>query len=325
MTRRIVLARLASAAVCGAFYPLVRAADDFPNREIRVMIGYSPGSASELSLRALVKSAQKYLKPTLVILNRPGGNQAIALSVLAQSPADGYTIAMTTDTFISLTRHQQKLSFDADLLYPLLGYTELQQVLFVRADNPSSTFKDFVAAGSRKGANVSIGGTGQGTTPDLIARVLIEKTKLQGVYVPFKGSGEYVAGVAGGQLTAGLVDYSGVKSQVDAKVMKLLLVVGDQRLKDHPNVPTTSESGLGDLNLFNPLRCIVVHRDTPPERLKILREAFRKAVDDPDFKTWATNTGLEARETPTRGIEERIRKTEDFGVPLLKRLNLYVD
>jgi tripartite-type tricarboxylate transporter receptor subunit TctC len=324
MKRRIFLERMASVAVPAAL-PLAARADDFPDRDIRLMIGYPPGSASELSVRALVKSAQKYVKSPIVIMNRPGGNQAIALSVIAQSPADGYTIGMTTDTFISLTSHQQKLTFDPAVLHPLIAYAELQQVIFVRADNPNASFADFVAAGSRDGANISIGGTGQGTTPDLISRVLIEKKKLHGLYVPYKGSGQYVTAVAGGTLTAGLVDYSGIKSQVDAHAMKLVLVIGDERIPGHPDVPTTSEEGLGDLSLFNPLRCIIVHRDTPPDRMKVLQDAFRKAVEDPEFKAWAASNGLVARNLAPAAIEARIRKTEAFGVPLLKRLNLYVN
>src|SRR5262245_21585884 len=192
MTRRLALLQLAWLAATSVFHPQVRAAEDFPSREIRLMIGYPPGSASELSVRALANVAQRYLKVPVVIINRPGGNQAIALSALAQAPADGYTVGMTTDTFISITRHQQKMKFDVGALYPLVAYAELQQVIFVRSDFPSSTYDQFVAAGRAKEAPISIGGTGQGTTPDLITRVLIDKEKLNALYVPYKGSGEYV-------------------------------------------------------------------------------------------------------------------------------------
>jgi tripartite-type tricarboxylate transporter receptor subunit TctC len=328
VNRRESLARLAALAVAGSGAALsssAQAADDYPSRDIRVMVGYPPGSASENSLRALARVAQKYLKAPLVVFNRPGANQAIALAAIADSPADGYTIAMTTDSFISVTRHQQKLRFDVGVLLPVLAYAELQQVLFVRSDYPHPLYDDFVAQGGKPGVYVTIGGTGQGTAPDLIARTLLEKTKIQGIYVPFKGSNEYVAAVTGGQLTAGLVDYSGIKNQVDAKAMKLVLVIGDRRLPDHPDVPSSREVGLGDLDLFNPLRCIVIHRATPPERLRVLQDAFTKAVADPEFKSWAATNGLEALDVSTREIEERIRKTEDFGIPLLKRMNMYVD
>jgi tripartite-type tricarboxylate transporter receptor subunit TctC len=328
VNRRESLVSLASLAVAGtgvAIPATARAADDFPSRGIRVMVGYPPGSASENSLRALVKVAQKYLKVPLIIFNRPGANQAIALATIAESSADGYTIGMTTDTFISLTRHEQKLRFDPGVLLPMLAYAELQHVLFVRSNFPYPLYDDFVEQGRKPGANVTIGGTGQGTAPDLIARALIEKTKIDGTYIPFKGSSEYVAAVTGGMLTAGLVDYSGIKGQVDAKAMKLVLVIGDRRLADLPDIPTSREKGLIELDLLNPLRCMVIHRDTPLDRLRLVQEAFIKAVNDPEFRNWAATSGLEARNIPTRDIEERIKKTEDFGIPLLKHMNSFVD
>lgn len=297
----------------------------FPNKPIRVLIGYTPGSASEVSLRALVHVASKYIKQPLVVLNKPGANQAIALEGLATAAPDGYTIAMTTDTFISLTSHQQKLPFDVKALRVLLGYATLKHVLFVRSDAPYAKYDDFIAYGRTKGATINIGGTGQGTTPDLISRVFFRHANIRAAYIPYKGSSEYVAGVMGGYLQGGIVDLSGIKRQLDAKVFKVVMVFGDRKLEEFPDAPTSLEKGLGDLNLFNPLRCLVIHRGTPPDRVAMLHETFRKAVEDPEFRDWAEKSGVANEYFSPQAVEERIIRTEKFGIPLLKEFNLFVE
>ncbi len=299
-------------------------AADFPTKELSILVGYPPGSASELSVRALVNAASKYFPKPLIVLNKPGASQSIALGALASATPDGHTLAMTTDTYISLTSHQQKLPFDPKLLRVLLGYATLQHVLFVRSDYPHAKFEDLVAYGKTPNAMINIGGTGEGTSPDFISKVFIRNTGIRAAYIPYKGSGEYVAGVLGGSLQGGIVDLSGIKQQAEAKTVRLVMVFGDHRLPEFPEVPTSREKGLGDLNLFNPVRCLVVHRGTPPDRVKILEEGFRRAAQDPGFRDWAKTSGVAAEVIPARAVEEGIARTEKAGIPLLKELNLFV-
>jgi tripartite-type tricarboxylate transporter receptor subunit TctC len=310
---------VAAALVCQSAF-----AADFPAKEITVLIGYTPGSASELSLRALVNAASRYFPKPLIVLNKPGASQSIALGALAAAPPDGHTLAMTTDTYISLTSHQQKLAFDPKVLRVLLGYATLQHVLFVKSDSPYAKFEDFVAYGKTPNAAINIGGTGEGTSPDFISRVFIRNTGIRAAYIPYKGSGEYVAGVLGGSLQGGIVDLSGIKHQAEAKTVKLVMVFGDHRLPEFPDVPASREKGLGDLNLFNPVRCIVVHRATPPDRVKMLQDGFRRAAVDPAFREWAKTSGVAAEVLSARAVEDGIARTEKAGIPLLKELNLFV-
>lgn len=260
----------------------------------------------------------------MIVINKPGASQSIALGALASAAPDGYTMAMTTDTYISLTSHQQKLQFDPKLLRVLLGYATLKHVLFVRSDFPYAKYEDLVAYGKTSGAVLNFGGTGEGTSPDLITKAFFRSTGIRAAYIPYKGSGEYVAGVLGGTLQGGIVDLSGIKQQADAKTVKLVMVIGEQRLAEFPDVPSSQEKGLGDLNLFNPVRCLVVHRGTPADRVRILHDGFRKAAEDPGFRDWARKSGVAAEYQSARSVDEGISKTEKVGIPLLKELNLFV-
>jgi len=305
--------------------PTVAQANDYPEKKVRILVGFPPGSASELSLRALVQVASKHFRKPLIVLNKPGASQSIAMGELAAAVPDGYTIGMTTDGFRSLTIHQQKVRFDPKVLKVVLGYARIKHVLFVRGDSPLAKYDDFIAFG-RKGAGTLVyGGTGEGTGPDLIGKVFFRDDKVRPTYVPFKGSNEYIAAVLGGHLQSGIIDISGIRRQAQAGTVKLVVVFDDQRLDEFPDVPSSFEKGHRDLTLFNPIRCIVAHRDVPAERIKVLHDVFRKAIEDPEFRKLAEESGLNAVYFSPQTVEDGIVKTERIGVPVLKELNMFVE
>lgn len=298
---------------------------DYPEKEIRVIVGFPPGSAIELSARAIVQVAAKYVKKPLIVLNLPGAAQSIAMAELVKSPADGYTIAVTTDGYKSLTVHTQKLRFDPANIHIVGGFARFKHVLFVKGDSPYAQFDDFVAFGRKNPAAMEYAGSGEGSAPDLIGKEFFRNLKQRATYVPFKGSNEYIQAVMGGHVLSGIIDISGVARYVKSGALKLVVVFADQRLEEFPDVPTTREKGLSDLNILNSIICIVAHKDTPPERLAFLEDAFKKAAEDPEFAALAQKMGLKAVYTSPQAAAEGLKKTEAVGVPLLKELGLYVE
>ena len=311
--------------LCIQFAPAVTVGADYPEKPIRVLVGLGAGGVADLSLRALLRTAEKYVKQPMVVVNKPGASQTIALTELVASPPDGYTIAMATDGYKALTIHQQKLRFDPKAIRMLLGYARYRHVLFVRGDSPYARYDDFIALGKSNPAAMNYGGPGEGTAPDLIGKVFFRDVNIRPTYVPFKGSAEYVVAIMGGHLLSGIVDISGVAKEVEAGTLKLVVVFGDQRLKEFPQVPSSKEKGHSDLNLLNANLGIALHRDTPADRVAFLHDALRKAVEDPEFKKAADSIGLQALYTDPQALEEGIRNTERIGVPLLKELNLFVE
>lgn len=297
----------------------------FPEREVRIITGFPAGSAAESSLRALVQTATKHLGQPLVIINRPGGSQSIAMTELANATPDGYTIGMTTDGFKALTVKQQRVRFNPDDLKMVLGYAQFRHVLFVRSASPYKRYEDFISAAKANPKSLDYSGTGQGTAPDLLGKVFARDAGIALNYVPYKGSNEQVPAVMGGHVQSGIIDISGIRAHVEGGALSLVLVFGDKRLPEFPDVPTSQEKGLRDLNLFNSVLAITLHRDTPADRVAILHEAFRKTVQDPEFLKAAAATGLGAVYVPGERVEQGIENIRRVGVPLLKELNLLVE
>lgn len=313
------------AALCCQLAPLAAHAQEYPDKEIRILVGFPPGSAIELSLRAFVQVASKYFKKPLIIINKPGAAQTIAMSELVAAPPDGYTIGMSTDGYKSMTVRTQKMRFDPKLIKFVMGYARFRHVLFVRSDLPYAKYDDFIAYAKKAPGAVAYGGTGEGSTPDLIGRVFFRDVNVKPTYVPFKGSNEYIAAVIGGHLQSGVVDISAVRRQVQAGQLKLVVVFGDHRLEEFPDVPSSKEKGHSDLNLFNSVLSMVVHKDVPADRVAILHDGFKRTVEDPEFIKLADDMGLKAQYTSPQAAEAGVLKMEALGVPLLKELKLFVE
>jgi tripartite-type tricarboxylate transporter receptor subunit TctC len=304
-----------------AIAPSLANAQAFPEREIRVVTGFPAGSAAELSLRALVRSAQKFIDKPIVIINKPGAGQSLAMQELLSAPADGYTVGMVTDTFMGMTYYQYKLRFEADDIQPLAGYAQFRHLLFAKADSPLKKYEDFVAAAKR--SPVTYGGTGVGTTPDMLGKVLARAAGLQLTYVAFKGSNEYVPSVMGGHVASGIVDISGVAKQIEDGSLAGVVVFGNERLPEFPNIPTLAEKGVNvDLSMFNSVLTIVANRKAPAERTKVLQEAFAKAAEDADFRKAAAAAGLHAAFFNGEQLRHRIEAARKISIPLMKDMNL---
>lgn len=301
------------------------ASAQFPEKEIRVIVGFPPGSAIESSARAMMQVAGKYIKQPLVIMNMPGAAQSIAMNELVNAPADGYTIAVTTDGYKSLTTRTQKLKFDPEKIRFVGGYARFQHVLFVKGGSPYGSFDKFVELGRTQPQRMEYSGSGEGSAPDLLGKVFFRDLGIRATYVPFKGSNEYVQAVMGGHVLSGVIDISGIARHVRSKALDLVVVLADKRLEEFPDVPTAREKGLSEFDILNSIVAVATHADVPADRFNFLVDAFRKATLDPEFKAMGKKMGLNVVYTPPQQAEEGVQKTRAVGIPLLKQLGLYVE
>jgi tripartite-type tricarboxylate transporter receptor subunit TctC len=314
----------AAAALLALALPLApaRAQERFPSKEIKILIGFPAGSAAEVTLRALVEAAAKYVPQPLVILNKPGASQALAMSDLTDASADGYTIAMTTDGFLALTVLQQKMRFNPDDISVLLGYAQFKHVLFTRADAPWARYDDFVAYAKKEPGGMDYGGTGVGSAPDLLGKMLAKDAGIPMTYVPFKGSNEYVPSVMGQHVKSAVIAVSGIAPQLKDGSLSAVLVFGDARLPQLPGVPSSDEKGIRNAELLNSVLLLVVPKKVPADRVKVLHDAFRKAAEDPDFRRAVEPTGLVVKYFSPRDVDDRIARAKELGTPLLRELKL---
>jgi tripartite-type tricarboxylate transporter receptor subunit TctC len=295
----------------------------FPDRPIRFILGFAAGGPTDLSVRALAAAGSRQLGQPMVVSNMTGAGGTLALAELARSPADGYTISMNTSSYKAMTAHTQKLAFDLNEIRTLLGYAEFRHILFVKADAPWHNLEELIAYGRANPGMLKFGHVGAGTSLQLQGLLFFRLAGVQQVTdVPYRGSSEFTNAVLGGHVDTAFIDIAGIRALARAGTVRLLVTITPQRFTDFPDVPTALEKGIHGPELFNPMVGIAIRGSTPPDRLKRLHDALRRATEDPAFTKALDDIGLKSGYITPEAFDETVAKAEARAVPLLKELKL---
>ena len=265
----------------------VRAQEKFPSKPIEVVTHSGVGGGTDITARMMMVHAPGVFKTEFVVVNRTGGSGAAALDYLLERK-DGHAIALITQTHL-LTILRSKGKYKYEDLVPLARATEDPQLLMVGKNSPFKTAQDFVAAG--KGKALKWGTTHVGSVDHIGTVAVARASKHQPpVIVPFRGGGDVVINLVGGNIDAALVNYAEAESQIKAGDIRVLALFADSRLKALPNVPTGKEIGV-NAGSQSTVRGFVTARGVPADRVKALEDGLVKAMQGQMFQTYLESSG----------------------------------
>jgi tripartite-type tricarboxylate transporter receptor subunit TctC len=266
----------------------IHAQDKFPSKPIEVVTHSGVGGGTDITARMMMVHAPGVLKTEFVVVNRTGGSGGAAMDYLNERPKDGHTIALITQTHL-LTILRSKGRYKYEDLVPLARATEDPQILMVGKGSPLKTGQDFAQAG--KGKALKYGTTHVGSVDHIGSVAVSRAAKHQPpVIVPFRGGGDIVINLVGGNIDCALVNYAEAESQLKAGDVRALAVFAGNRLKALPNVPTGKEIGV-DAGSQSTVRGFVTARGVPADRIKALEEGLVKAMQGQMFQTYLENSG----------------------------------
>jgi len=275
-SRRVLLAACCASAL---LVPLGASSQGFPNKPITLIVPWPAGGSTDRHLRALAELAGKNIGQNIIIENKPGGGGTLGPGTMAQlAKPDGYTIAQYPLGMLRIP-HMQKMQWD-----PLKDFTFIVGVsgytfgFTVRADSPYKTFNDYIEAARKSPGKIDYGSTGAGSSPHLLMEEVATNAKVQLNHIPFKGNADLQSALLGGHVMA-QSDATGWDKFVESGQMRLLVTFGEKRTKRWPNVPTAKELGYGVVSQ-SPYG-IVGPKGMDPAVVKVLHDAFKKAMDDP--------------------------------------------
>jgi tripartite-type tricarboxylate transporter receptor subunit TctC len=284
ITRRTLLA-------ASALLALPAFAQRFPAKPITLICPFSPGGTADTQLRVLAAGASKELGQQVIVDNRAGVAGTLGPASLIGASPDGYTLSLATAIALLRQPFIQKTRYDpAKHFTYLIGVTRFEIGLAVRADSPWATFDDFVKDAKRNPGKVSYGTAGNATAQHTAMLQLAERLGIDWTHIPYKGSGEVFNALSGGHVQA-ISETSGWAPFVDAGKFRLLAVFSESRLKRWPNVPTLKELGYGITESIP--WGIVGPAGMESSLVKVLHDAFRKAIDDPAFTKLLATLGQE--------------------------------
>ncbi|MFY9315889.1 MAG: tripartite tricarboxylate transporter substrate binding protein [Burkholderiales bacterium] len=304
----------------GILFSVNSNAQTFPARPVTFLVPWPPGGSTDLAMRSLSVLAEKHLGQRIVIENKPGVSGTMGAQALAQNAKpDGYTVAQMPITVFRLP-HMTKMAFDpmSDFTWivHLTGYTF---GVVVRADSPHKTWQDLVAWAKANPGKLTYATPGNGTSLHITMETIAQRDGLQWVQVPFKGYAEGAFALAGGHVMAH-ADSTGWGEQVIAGKLRLLVTWGAERTKRWPTVPTLKE--LGYPIVSNSPFGIAGPKGMDPAVVKALHDAFKKAMEEPEFKQTLEKFDQEAYYLNSADYAALAKKTFEEEREIVKRLGL---
>ena len=234
---------LALAAAGTTVAAMARAEGAWPEKPVRVIIGYPAGGPTDLVGRLLQEPLQRLWGQPVVIENRPGASQIIASEAVARSPADGYTLLLAASTHVSNPAVQPRLPYDtvADFT-PISVLYVSPTVLFVSAETPYRTVQEFVDAAKRE-PGIAFASSGNGSSGHFALEMFRRKAGIEVTHVAFRGAAPALQEVISGRVPATFSTLSGAIGLVRQGGIRAIAVSGPNRAPVLPDVQTLAETG----------------------------------------------------------------------------------
>jgi len=308
------------ALLLGMLFTLNAFAQNFPARPVTFIVPWPPGGSTDLSMRAIAEIAAKHLGQQIVIENKPGVSGTMGAQALAGGARpDGYTIAQMPITVFRLP-HMTKMAFDPmndfTWIIHLTGYTF---GVVVRADSPFKTWQDLVAYAKANPGALTYGTPGNGTSLHITMEDIALREGIRWTQVPFKGYAEGAISLLGGHIMAH-ADSTGWAEQVNTGRMRLLNTWGSQRTKRWPAVPTLKD--LGYPIVSNSPYGLAGPKGMDPAVVKVLHDAFRKALENPEYQKTLEKFDQDAYYLNSADYAALAKKTFEEEREAVKRLGL---
>jgi len=267
---------------------------DYPNKPIRVVVTFPPGGSTDAVIRMLTPRLNDKLGQAVIVDNRPGAGGNVGLSLVAKSPADGYTLGLGAAGGLSANVSlYAQMPFDPVKDFKPVGM--VAAIPFVLIGHPSTAARnlsELIAQARREPGKLSIGHGGNGTAMHLSTALLGQMADARFVEVPYRGSGPAALDTLGGQIPLAIVDLPSALQQIKAGKLIAYAVTSPQRLPMLPEVPTMAEAGLPGYDSTGWFG-LVTPAGTPDAIVSRLNTELNAALSDPPIQVAMRNLGVE--------------------------------
>lgn len=265
----------------------VQAQDTYPSRSVTMIVPFPPGGVADITGRPTAVALEKILKQPVAVANRPGAGGAVGNAAVANAKPDGYTLLMALSS-ISVIPEADKLfdrkpAYSLDQLAPVALISADPVILVVHPSLPVKTLKEVIALARKQPGELSFSSSGVYGALHLPVEMFLHAANLKMRHVPTTGGGPAITQLLGGHVTMTVGGPAAISSHVKAGKLRTIVSWGAERHPNYPDVPTFKEQGYDIVyyiwaGMFVPVA-------TPAPVIKVLRDATRQAVADPEFKS----------------------------------------
>ncbi len=307
MKRILALAILALAVPALAEQP-------FPARPVTIVVPFPPGGGTDALTRIMQPTLQRIWGQSIVVENKPGAAGAIGGDYVAQQKPDGYALLMSSTAGITAR--------NVDKFAPVTLVSASPYVVVVNAKVPVSTIRELVEYAKKNPGKLSFGSSGTGAASHLSAELFKSMAGVEMLHVPYKGTGQAVTDLVGGQIDVMFSPAETVMQQVQAGRLKALAVTSAKRFAALPNLPTVAEAGvpgyeaIGWFGLFAPAA-------TPRELVAKISADANQVLADPDVKQRMLAVGAEPSGDTPEEFARFVRSEMDKWARLMKERGIH--
>jgi tripartite-type tricarboxylate transporter receptor subunit TctC len=299
--RRFALALAASIAAAAVLLATQCLAQDYPARQVRIIVPFGAGGPADVAARLIGNVLQEQFGQPFVVENRTGAGGVIGTLEAAKSPPDGYTLLMMSNTqtanesLMPLAQRKYELLRDLVPIAPV-NYSDL--VIVVHPSVPAKTLQEFIALAKSQPGKLNYASSGQGTPYHMAGELFKTMAGIDVVHVPYRNSGEARSGVIGGQVQMMIDAVTTMAPNIAENQVRALATTGKVRSSVLPNVPTATEAGVEGYEATIWLG-LMAPTGTPRPVIDKLNAAVNAAVKRPDIvKLWAEQGAVATSMTP---------------------------
>jgi tripartite-type tricarboxylate transporter receptor subunit TctC len=259
------------------------AAGAYPDRPIRLLVGFPPGGSSDAMARIVQPAVEKLLGQTIVIENRAGAGAMIAIDAVAKAAPDGYVLGLGGGAALGINFGlQEKMLYDSQKeIAPVTGLAASPFILAASPSFPGRSLQDVITLAKRQGETLAIGHGGNGTLMHLMAEMFNQMAGTKIALVPYRGMAPVVTDLIGSHVALGVIDPPSGMSAIEAGKIRAVAISSARRFPRLPEIPTFAEAGLSGFEATGWFG-IVAPAGTPADVIATLNAAFVKVLNDPD-------------------------------------------
>lgn len=267
------------------------AAQQYPTRPIRLVVGFSPGGNADVSARLVAARMSEALGTSIVVDNRTGAAGVVAAQMVARAPADGHTLAWSSQGALTISQiMDNNPPYKTETAFAPVGRTfAFANALIVRPDFPAKTAADVVAIAKQKPGELNYGTQGVGSAGHLSGQMLQSVAGIKLAHVPYKGGADVITALLGGEIRVGFAATT-TAANMRSK-LRVLAVTSKERDPSLPDVPSMQEAGLTGYDAtfwFG----MVAPAGTPAPIIRQLNALLRDVLKDPKLVQTTRRQGL---------------------------------
>ena len=304
-------------------------ASRYPERPIRLVVGFAPGGATDIMARLLSQYMPESIGQPVVVDNRAGASGTIAAAMVAKAPPDGYTLMLVPSGPYTISASAYtNLPYDAVRDFTGISLlTWVTNVVVVPQSSPIKTLQDVIRMAKEKPGQVTFASSGSGSLHHLSGEVLKRITGTDMIHVPFKGAGPGMTALAGGEVTFAFTSMPSAMPLINAKRLRPIAVTSEKRLSALPSTPTMIEAGVPpppglDIREWYG---VIAPAATPAVIVNKLNAEMVKVFKRPDVLTRLTEMGAESIASSPQVINKQLANDVRLWAKWVKEAGVKAD